>query len=243
MLQSDCLREDDASEIWPIAVRSCQCQIEWMRTAAVLFAGVALASCQSGDEISYPSDYHQYDDLRSFRAPPIEQIDGRSYRLTWHPWHKTPSLILANCNETSCFIEVRFTDGYGTYTQGKLRGVRKQEISFDDFRKIERAFNEADFNSLEPHLREGNASQGLYEPQSDDVVAIICVHAPAYYLETYDGFQKRMIYRYCQDDYDEGLRIAMPLIELAERSFPLEMKAIVAEWIEDERAGRTDIDP
>ena len=205
-----------------------------MRSVFSLLAGLWLSSCQSLSGISYPSDFHQYEELRSFKAPPVEDIDGQSYRLTWHAWHKTPGLILANCNGSDCFIEVRFTDGYGTYSQGDLAGIRKAEISRNEFEEIDLAFRVGGFYELKPQLRAAEQYHGLKASENEGEL-VICLHAPSYYLEAFDGSKKHMIYRYCQDNYDDGLRVAMPLIELAERNFPNEMKSIVAVWIEDER--------
>ena len=183
--------------------------------------------------ISYPSDFHQYEDLRSFKALPVQQIPGRSIRLTWHAWHKTPGLILANCDGQECYLEVRFTDGYGTYQQGKLKGIRKAKISQEEFNTISFAFDQGGFAALEPQLRQEERYSGLL--QTDGTIAI-CIHSPHYYLETYENGRHHVIYRYCQDDYDDGLYIAMPLIELAEHYFPSEMLKIFAIWIEEERA-------
>jgi len=197
---------------------------------------IVLGACSTSLGISYPSDFHQYKDLRSFKAPPIEQIEGQSIRLIWHAWHKTPGLILANCTDQQCRLEVRFTDGYGTYRQGNLEGIRKVDISREEFDAIELAFERGGFAALEPQLRENDEYSGV--TQSDSSVAdgfiSICIHTPHYYLETFKENHRHIIYRYCQDNYDDGLRIAMPLVELAERYFPNEMSKITATWGEEE---------
>lgn len=192
------------------------------------------AGCASLSSISYPSDFHQYEELRSFRAPPIEQIPGHSIRLTWHAWHKKPALILANCAEAKCRLELRFTDGYGTYRQGKLEGVRQVSISKREFDVIAISLEEGGFDDLPSDLRENrNAS---LEPDSDGNIAI-CIHSPSYYLETFENGRRQMIYRYCQNNYEDGLRLAIPLIELAEEHFGKEMSSITAVWIDEERKG------
>ena len=199
----------------------------------VSFLGpIVLGACSTSLGISYPSDFHQYEELRSFKAPPIEQIEGQSIRLTWHAWHKAPGLILANCANQQCHLEVRFTDGYGTYRQGSLKGIRKADISREEFDAIDLAFERGGFTALEPQLRENDEYLGA--AQSDGSIAI-CIHAPHYYLETLKENRRHIIYRYCQDNYDDGLRIAMPLVELAEHYFPNEMSKIIAVWIEEER--------
>jgi len=209
----------------------------WMKNAIILASGLMLSSCISLERYNYPSDFHQYEELQSFKAPPIESIKGTSYRLTWHAWHKTPSLILANCLDQKCGLELRFTDGYGTYSQGKLAGIRRAEITNEEFNRIERAFIEGGFANLPPLLRKKDEYHGLKESEDENEI-VICIHAPSYYLETYENTQHHIIYRYCQENYTDGLRVAMPLIELAETHFPKEMPSIIAVWIEEERQTR-----
>lgn len=210
-----------------------------MKNAIILASGLMLSSCVSLERYNYPSDFHQYEELQSFKAPPVEQIAGKSFRLTWHAWHKTPALILANCVDQKCRLELRFTDGYGTYSQGKLAGIRQTKITIEEFNIIERAFVEGRFESLPPLLRREDEYHGLKESENENEI-IICVHAPSYYLEAYENTQHHIIYRYCQENYTDGLRVAMPLIELAETHFPEEMPSIIAVWIEKERQASTE---
>ena len=198
-------------------------------------AGILIASaCTTVGGHEYPSDYHLYEILESFRAPAIEQIEGQSYRLVWHAWHQSPGLILANCIDQKCMIEVRYTDGYGTYTQGKLEAIRTAEISRSEFEEIGRAFEGDGFWKLEPNLRPGDPYLGVSENASDESLRI-CLHAPSYYLEGFEEGRSHLIYRYCQRNYDDGIQVAMPLIEIAERHFPEEMEKIVAKWLMDAR--------
>lgn len=193
-----------------------------------------VSACTTVGGHEYPSDYHLYETLQSFRAPAIEQIEGQSYRLVWHAWHQSPGLILANCKDQECVIEVRYTDGYGTYSQGKLEGSRTAKISRSDFEEIGRAFEGDGFWKLEPHLRPGEPYLGVSENASDESPAI-CLHAPSYYLEGFEEGRSHLIYRYCQRNYEDGIQVAMPLIKMAERHFPEEMEKIVAKWLLDER--------
>lgn len=194
---------------------------------------LVVAGCSTPDRHEYPSDYHQYGVLESFRAPAIQEIAGRSYRLTWHAWHKKPGLIRATCEVDSCELELRFTDGYGTYTQGKLAGVRTTGISRDEFDAIEQAFAEGDFASFDPDLRDGEPYAGVVD-QAEEGAIPICIHAPSYYLESYDGERHKIVYRYCQSDYGDALGIARPLVELSARYFPEETALVSAEWIAGE---------
>lgn len=191
---------------------------------ALLVNSIALSACSTTLGISYPSNFHQYESLRSFKARPIEQIEGQSIRLTWHAWHKSPGLILANCANQLCYLEIRFTNGYGTYQQGNLSGIRKVVIAREEFDTIEATFDRDGFAALEPQLRENGPYSSIAPP---DGSITFCVHAPHYYLETFKENHRHIIYRYCQDNYDDGLRIAKPLIELAEHYFPNEMSHIV----------------
>lgn len=199
------------------------------RFASIFLVATLCVSC-----ISYPSGYHLYEDLRSFRALPLEQIPGESYRLVWHAWHQRPGLILANCSE-KCSLELRYTDGYGTYSQGKLDGVVNAAITEAEFNKIAASFENGKFSSLSPDLRPNEAYEGLKKGGTEDEI-IICLHAPHYYLESYIQQDYRVIYRYCQDNYTEDLAIAFPLIELAEKYFSDEMKLVKAVWL-DETSG------
>nr|WP_298897400.1 hypothetical protein [uncultured Altererythrobacter sp.] len=198
-------------------------------------AGILIVSaCTTTGGHEYPSDYHLYENLRSFRAPAIEQIEGQSYRLVWHAWHQSPGLILANCTNLKCMIEVRYTDGYGTYTQGTLERVRSTEISRSEFEEIGSAFERDGFWNLESHLRPNEPYLGVNDNAPDEG-PVICLHAPSYYLEGLEIGQNHTIYRYCQNNYDDGIQVAMPLIELAERHFPAEMGKIVAKWLKSKR--------
>lgn len=201
-------------------------------SSAALILIVAACTTIGGHE--YPSDYHLYETLDSFRAPAIEQIEGQSYRLVWHAWHQAPGLILANCIDQKCMIEVRYTDGYGTYTQGKLEAIHTAEISRSEFEEIGSAFERDGFWGLEPHLRPGEPYLGVSDNAPDEGPAI-CLHAPSYYLQGFEEGRSHLIYRYCQRNYDDGIQVAMPLIEIAERHFPDEMEKIVAKWLKDER--------
>ena len=205
-----------------------------VKRASIVACVLMVSACTTVGVHEYPSDYHLYEILESFRAPAIEQIEGQSYRLVWHAWHQSPGLILANCIDQKCMIEVRYTDGYGTYSQGKLEGSRTAEISRSEFEEIGRAFERDGFWNLEPHLRPNEPYRGVSGNASDDGPAI-CLHAPSYYLEGFDDGQSHLIYRYCQRNYDDGIQMAMPLIEMAERHFPAEMEKIVAKWLMNKR--------
>lgn len=198
------------------------------RFMAMISSAVLCCSC-----ISYPSDYHLYEDLRSFRAQPLEQIPGESYRLVWHAWHQRPGLILANCSKY-CYLELRYTDGYGTYSQGKLDGVVKTAITKSEFKTVVNGFEEGQFANLNPYLRPDERYDGLIESASEDEI-VICLHAPYYYLERYVKKEYLVIYRYCQNNYSEDLAVAFPLIELAEKYFPSEMKLIKAVWLNNDQ--------
>ena len=192
--------------------------------------------CASCAGIPYPTDFHLYDDLRSFKAKPMQQLAGNSYRLVWHAWHQTPGLITANCFKEECSLEVRHTDGYGTYQQGKLVGRGKVNISRHEFEVVAGGFNKNRFRELSPNLRQNSRYAGLASENDNSEAIKICLHAPHYYLESNVEGEYHVIYRYCQDDYGRDLEVAFPLIELAEKYFPSQMQHITAVWIQEERS-------
>ncbi|MEZ5689584.1 MAG: hypothetical protein R3E21_12510 [Caenibius sp.] len=110
-------------------------------------------------------------------------------------------------------------------------GIREVKISQEEFDAIDLAFENDGFAAFEPQLRENDEYSGTAQP--DGSIAF-CIHAPHYYLETFKEYRRHIIYRYCQDNYDDGLRTAMPLVELAIHYFPNEMSKITAVWVEKE---------
>lgn len=210
-----------------------------MNLSILPMALLALLMLTSTTANEYPSDYHLYSNLSSFRAPVLQSITGNSYRLVWHAWHQKPATILANCNKSICYLELRYTDGYGTYYQGKLQESLKKNISVNEFERIATGFAENGFSSLSPQLRENSAYEGIKyeitEEEKDDKMETVtfCLHAPHYYLESNIDDRYHLIYRYCQPNYTDDLKSAFPLIELAEKTFPKQMEDISAYWIKE----------
>lgn len=132
-------------------------------------------------------------------------------------------------------LELRYTNGVGTYRSGKLAGIRRKKITPSEFRRIEQSFENGNFYQLSPTLRENNGYYGFTVSEEKGEEELICLHAPTYYLESYRNGEHHLLYRYCQDDYEDGLKVAMPLIELAEVYFPKEMEGITAFWLQEKR--------
>lgn len=191
--------------------------------------------CAACAGISYPSDLPLYEDLRSFRAKPLQQFNGSSYRLVWHAWHQTPGLITANCYKGECTLELRYTDGYGTYQQGKLAGRAKVNISNHEYEGVAESFVTNRFGELISYPKRNNPYEETFSEDEDFEEISICLHAPHYYLESYMESEYYVIYRYCEDNYRRDLRVAFPLIELAEKYFPTQMEHVTAVWIQEER--------
>ncbi|MEQ1706886.1 MAG: hypothetical protein ABL864_00970 [Terricaulis sp.] len=140
------------------------------------------------------------------------------------------------CREEVCFAELRHTDGYGTYAQGRLALVERRPIPLGEARSVTSAID--GLWALDPDLPI-DGLYGLRRPvKSDEEVIEICIHAPHYFIEARTRSRSFLMYRYCQDNYDDGLIALTPMLALFERLFPEPMSQVSAFSNLEERGER-----
>jgi hypothetical protein len=183
-----------------------------------LAAAVLLVGCSHAP--SPGSELPHAEELRSLRAPALAALEGDTLRIVFHDWHRSPGLLTLNCRR-SCTLEVRTTDGYGTYQQGTLDRAATVRVAESEARAVMEAVGDRGFWRLLPLLPEGGTYG--FRPGGGDM---ICLHAPYYYLEGRVGERKQLVHRYCQEGYEDGWVAAAPLLEMFRRRFPEEFAAV-----------------
>lgn len=163
-------------------------------------------------------------DLRSMQLEPLAQ-DGDSYRLIWHAWHRRPGVLTLTCRRASCHAEIRYTNGYGTYTQGNLAVVERRSVPSDVVRPVMSVIETNRLWEIAPDL----PTNGLYGPRQGrgtNQEIEICIHAPHYFIEAQAAGRSLLLYRYCQANYADGLNAVAPMIALFGNLFPEQMSQV-----------------
>lgn len=164
------------------------------------------------------------DDLRSMQLEPLS-TEGDAYRLVWHAWHRRPSTLTLTCDDDACHAELRYTNGYGTYTQGALAFVEQRAVPVELARSVMSAIDANNVWQLTPDL----PVDGLYgrrgTPSSSDSIGI-CIHSPHYFIEAHAAGRSLLMYRYCQNNYNDGLSALAPMTALFDELFPEHMSQV-----------------
>ncbi len=156
------------------------------------------------------------ENLAAFNEPPIEDAVPDTYRLVWHPAHMNAAVISAYSRGGNSYLRISQTDGYGTYTVGKLKDVGEAEIANSQFERIATSFRAlADLVPL-----------GREPAVWPDGKARICLHSSSYALESRVGNEARIISRWCHPDFSRDFGIAEPLVFLAREKFPKQMMGV-----------------
>lgn len=182
-----------------------------MRAVLSILGIFVLAGCASAPPV--PDDLPHAEELRSLRVGPLA-AGGETLRIALHEWHKRPALITLSCEGENCDLEMRMTDGYGTYRQGRLNLIETESIEKALFDTVIEEVSARGFWRLEPQLRE------KFEGVNADGSVALCLHAPHYYAEGRSDGRRQLIYRYCQPNYADGLVTLAPLLKLAAETFP-----------------------
>jgi hypothetical protein len=163
------------------------------------------------------------DDLQSLELEELRG-GGPSYRLIWHAWHRRPGALTLWCETSGCRAQLRYTDGYGTYQQGKLYYSQSRHVDRETAGQVMEAVDQSAFWRLVPHL----PVDGPYGARPTLGEPSICLHAPYYFLEGRKQNQSQLVYRYCQPRYGDGIAAVQPMIDLFERLFPTAMTQVKA---------------
>jgi hypothetical protein len=168
-------------------------------------------------------------DLASMNLTPLDG-QGPSYRLIWHAWHRRPGSLTLWCEQSRCQAELRYTDGYGTYNQGRLHYARTRPVSRETAQNVMAAMDQNGFWQLTAHLPTG----GPYGDRPTLSEPSICLHAPHYFLEGRRADQSRLVYRYCQPNVNDGLVAVKPMIDLFDTLFPDDFPQVKAVGASDQ---------
>jgi hypothetical protein len=189
-------------------------------TALLLLMVPTASSARGTDAEQWPLS--QLVNLKSMNAQPLRD-DARAYRLIWHAWHKKPGMLTLTCKAGACTAELRHTDGFGTYHQGKLEKVYTKRVQELKALQVMSALDEGGVWALPPQLADEKGYRiGLPEGGQD----WICLHAPYYFVEAKKLGRSLLAYRYCQPNYRDGLDAMAPLITLFEELFPTRISAV-----------------
>ncbi len=189
-----------------------------MRLSALLVVGL-LTACASAPWV--PDDAPHADELRSFEKATLRSQEGDGFRLLLHEWHLQPALLEAACNRDTCWLEIRLTNGYGTYFQGELEAVNSAPLPRERFHALAEQLGSRGIWNLPDHndeLRTGVDENG-------EEVIYICMHSPSYFVEARIGNDYIVVQRYCEDNYEDGYTVAAPLLALFQEEFPAEFAA------------------
>ncbi len=189
--------------------------------AALFMLMVPVSSAARGaDADQWP--FSHLEDLKSMRAQPLRD-DARGYRLIWHAWHKKPGILTLTCKAGACTAELRHTDGFGTYRQGKLEKIYTKRVQESKALQVMAALDEGGVWALPPQVADEKGYRiGLPEGGQ----GWICLHAPYYFVEAKKPGRSLLAYRYCQPNYRDGLDAMVPLITLFEELFPTRISAV-----------------
>jgi hypothetical protein len=147
----------------------------------------------------------------------IEDSAPETYRILWHPWHQNSAAIGITMRDGWRILEVSQTDGYGTYTVGDFKSVVRTSISREEFEAIASPFQA--LSGLTPQ----SFGELVSWPDGQDR---ICLHSSSYTLESRVGGAAHSLWRWCHPDYSRDFEIAKPLLSLAWKKFPEQMKNI-----------------
>jgi hypothetical protein len=189
--------------------------------AAVCLMMMPIAASAQGSDV-YPVGLPHAEDLASMQARPLPD-HSRAYRLIWHAWHKKPGMLTLTCARTACTAELRHTNGYGTYRQGRLQRVYRKKVATDEALSVMAALDAGGVWTLPPQLPVG---VGMRAGMPEGSELRICLHAPHYYVEAKDGERSILAYRHCQSNYKDGLNAMAPLIALFDRIFPVPLALV-----------------
>lgn len=162
------------------------------------------------------------------KVPRIEEANPDTYRILWHPWHQNTAAIAVTQRHGFDILEVSQTDGYGTYTVGELRSVKRAPIGRLEFTHIADSF--ARLAGVKQQVDPSGVSE-VIDPETGDKLIRVCIHGSSFTIESRVAETARSIFRHCQDDYDDVFEIARPLVKLAWAKFPEQMKRIDPDYL------------
>ncbi len=182
--------------------------------AGILIPLLGLSAALSVDEPEWGEAAY---DLASFEAQILNLEEGEVIRFVLHEWHKQPGLISARCSAVSCVLEVRLTDGYGTYDQGSLSFQDSVPMAHSDFDRLANELRDRGFWELSE--TRGESVREIVDENGERRIAL-CMHAPHYFLQARIEGERRSVARYCQDNYSDAYVAGAHLLEIAAREFP-----------------------
>lgn len=150
-------------------------------------------------------------EIDALKLGAIKNETALTYRVILHLWHANIGALSLSCKQEECELNIRRTDGYGTYSVGKLVEEQTYSISRNEAQKIL------------PHQDQLASMPEQINPFQFG----LCLHAPSFLIESLDGVAPVRRFRHCKEGmWSEYLETACPLIEYAWSVDPQNMKGI-----------------
>lgn len=158
---------------------------------------------------------------KMFEEPRISQRSGEVYRLFWAAKRQHPiAIIISDPLGSGPKIELKSTNGYATYTEGKLNNHFERQISLNEFRDFQERFQ--GFSDLI-----SDDDRDITGPNDGDTI-LICIHASSYSVEIKSRDFSHYISRSaCADSFEVDMNYVVPFISMAHAYFEEELSSLV----------------